>query len=426
MTFPAPEATGDGLRNWIYEQWGAVHCYHQTIDDYAWQGYKASLTWGGASFNPKIWTDLSAMIAAGDQFVGCGVPAPDLQTYFDNRAKECQCAEIMGQLFVRYRTPSGEWITSEQSATGFAKDIIQYRTVDGETSCQWNDTAGLFHIQILNEPLYPGSAGYWYIVPVEGTGCCEGENNFPIRPPQPADIYQEIEYQPYGTGSLTIELRDAAVDHWDICWKKWRARHVYYNSGCDYYPCDSEVFWWESVDGPLIHKFDDRNPFLEHPHRLKGCYGNHNIAPDVKPILEGSWVTTRWISDQKMDHSGRRLRKLFRYRSKGGRFLPELTAWWTNFQWEAGDTCVIHKGAWWGTPQIWTKDAEEGKRVIRFAGSEAGIDPDKDGEWIVTSSSAPRYGMSGTMRVHMKEGFPWVAQRPGPNFPNLLAQPVDP
>ena len=145
-----------------------------------------------------------------------------------------------------------------------------------------------------------------------------------------------------------------------------------------------------------------------------------------KPCLEGQWVTTQWESDEKMVDSGRRLRKLFRYRTKSSRDLGQLSAYWEPFTWTTGGVVVIHKGAWWGTPQVWASTEEEGKRVIRFAAAEAGIDPDQVGEWAVSSSRSPRYGMSGTMRVKRFEGFPWVAKRDGPQWPNLLAKKRDP
>jgi hypothetical protein len=141
-----------------------------------------------------------------------------------------------------------------------------------------------------------------------------------------------------------------------------------------------------------------------------------------RPELKGSWVTTRWKSDEVMDHSGTRLRKLFRYRSQSTRDLKQLSDYWRDFTWKSGAVCVIHKGAWWGTPQVWAETADEGKRVIRFAAAEAGIDPDQTGEWTISSSSAPRFGMSGTMRIHVHEGFPWVASRDGQDWPNYLAK----
>lgn len=150
------------------------------------------------------------------------------------------------------------------------------------------------------------------------------------------------------------------------------------------------------------------------------------ICGNEKPCLEGEWVTTRWESVEVMPHSGHRLRKQFRYRSKSGLSLAQRSAYWEWFQWESGDFCVIHKGAWWGTPQVWAASEEEGKRVIRFAAGEAGLDPDQTGEWTVSRSSSPRYGMSGTMKIQLYKGFPWISTRGGASYPNTLAKVHDP
>ena len=146
------------------------------------------------------------------------------------------------------------------------------------------------------------------------------------------------------------------------------------------------------------------------------------ICENEKPELEGEWVTTRWMSDEKIDGSERRLRKLFRYRTKSTRDVGQLSAYWRTFTWRSGPVIVLHKGAWWGTPQVWAETEEEGKRVIRFAAGEAGIDPDQVGEWGVSSSSAPRYGLPGTMRIQRFKGFPWVAKRDSSDWPNYLAK----
>ena len=145
-----------------------------------------------------------------------------------------------------------------------------------------------------------------------------------------------------------------------------------------------------------------------------------------RPAKEGQWVTTRWISDEKMDHSNHRLRKLFRYRTKSARDIGQLSTYWRDFVWQAGDVCVVHQGAWWGNPQVWASTEAEGQRVIRHAAAEAGLDPDQDGEWAFSSSNSPRYGMSGTMKIQMHEGFPWVAKREGASYPNTLALAHDP
>jgi hypothetical protein len=145
------------------------------------------------------------------------------------------------------------------------------------------------------------------------------------------------------------------------------------------------------------------------------------ICGNEKPELLGQWVTTRWESDEKMVDSGRRLRKLFRYRTQSSRDLGQLSAYWRDFTWKSGPVIVWHEGAWWGSPKVWAESAEEGKRVIRHAATEAGLDPDQVGRWGLSSSNSPRYGMSGTMKILKREGFPWVASRQGPDWPNYLA-----
>ena len=146
------------------------------------------------------------------------------------------------------------------------------------------------------------------------------------------------------------------------------------------------------------------------------------ICGNEKPELLGQWVTTRWESDEKMVDSGRRLRKLFRYRTQSTRDLGQLSAYWRNFTWKSGPVIVWHEGAWWGSPKVWAESEEEGRRVIRHAATEAGLDPDQVGRWGLSSSNSPRYGMPGTMRILKREGFPWVASRQGPDWPNYLAQ----
>jgi hypothetical protein len=112
----------------------------------------------------------------------------------------------------------------------------------------------------------------------------------------------------------------------------------------------------------------------------------------------------------------RPLRKILRYRDQSGASLESHTEHWRGFQWEAGPVCVIHKGAAWGVPQVWAASAAEGKRVIRHAGAIAGVDPDAEGEWVVTGSLNPRYGKSGTMAVKvLRDGYLSVTKRDGPS-----------
>ena len=148
------------------------------------------------------------------------------------------------------------------------------------------------------------------------------------------------------------------------------------------------------------------------------------VCPPERPELLGDWVTVRFESEEISPQGTRPLRKLFRYRSQSAYDLGQIAAYWENFQWNAGPVCVQHKDAWWGTPQCWAQNSEEGKRVIRFAGIEAGIDPDELGEWVISGSSDPRFGMPGTMRVAKVQGLEWVTSRQGPSGLPLLT--VDP
>ena len=131
--------------------------------------------------------------------------------------------------------------------------------------------------------------------------------------------------------------------------------------------------------------------------------------------LEGTWISTRWESDGNSPGGTKPLRKLFRYRSKSTRTPDELQLYWRDFVWQAGPVCVQHKDAWWGNPQVWAATEEEGKRVLRFAAGEAGLDPDSVGRWVASSSRSARYGMPGRMRLEEYKGERWVTRRDGPS-----------
>jgi hypothetical protein len=148
------------------------------------------------------------------------------------------------------------------------------------------------------------------------------------------------------------------------------------------------------------------------------------VCPPDRPALLGDWVTVRFESIENSPQGTRPLRKLFRYRSQSALDLGQIAAYWENFTWIAGPVCVQHKNASWGTPQCWAANVDEGKRVIRFAGLEAGIDPDVVGEWVISGSSDPRFGMPGTMQVAQVQGLDWITSREGPSGPPLLT--VDP
>lgn len=132
---------------------------------------------------------------------------------------------------------------------------------------------------------------------------------------------------------------------------------------------------------------------------------------NVNPTKEGEFRTISFISDEQSPNGRNRLRKRFRYRSVSGIGLAGVVDHWRDFTWQAGPVCVSHKGAYWGAPQVWAATAEEGKRVIRHAAVEAGLDPDQAGRWLVSGSDNPRFGVSGTMRVNTSGGYYWITER---------------
>jgi hypothetical protein len=214
----------------------------------------------------------------------------------------------------------------------------------------------------------------------------------------------------------TIQATDAYVDNAG----RW---HTYYVITANNDACGGPFAYWSSEDGPdFVPVIDpdggpnpppDADPFRDINDKLdeiKECACKEPPVP-----LEGSWVSTRWVSDSPSPGGERPLRKLFRYRSKSSRTPSELQAYWSGFTWSAGPVLVIHHGAWWGNPQVWAVSESEGQRVIRYAAVEAGIDPDTLGKWSFGSSSSPRYGMNGNMRLAEEFGEQWVTRRDGPN-----------
>ena len=286
-------------------------------------------------------------------------------------------------------------------------------------------------------------------------------------------------------GKATYEVRqiDAALDARGILWTKYRIYGIRYeNPLCRNPPSVSsnKRCYWESSEGVIWVNCDELGlPFQGYVDRPNcnpglsevrysvsaGCTWNEeeqkydtvyhadvngtdngilglawrldaiawllekvNLIPygicgnDTKPELEGDWRTISFISDETSPEGKSRLRKRFRYRSTSSIDLNGLVDHWKDFTWKAGPVCVRHSGASWGDPQVWASTADEGKRVIRHAGREAGLDPDQVGKWGVSGSRNPRYGMPGTMRVNTKGGYYWITDRlESDNRPQVLA-----
>ncbi len=137
------------------------------------------------------------------------------------------------------------------------------------------------------------------------------------------------------------------------------------------------------------------------------------ICETEKPEPKGDWRTISFRSVSTSPYGKSCLRKRFRYRSQSGIGLGELIDYWKDFTFESGSVVVGHVGSSWGHPQVWAATEDEGKRVIRHAAGEAGIDPDQVGRWAIGSSSSSRFGVSDTMKVDTTGGYYWITSRDG-------------
>ena len=159
--------------------------------------------------------------------------------------------------------------------------------------------------------------------------------------------------------------------------------------------------------GAIINRLDTIDQMLQQHLAWKTPI----CKPTITPV--GDWRTISFISDEVSPYGKSRLRKRFRYRSLSGVGLSGVIDHWKDFVWSAGPVCVQHAGSPWGTPQCWASSVDEGKRVIRHAAGEAGIDPDQDGRWVISGSDSARVGVPGTMRVNRKGGYYWITARDG-------------
>ena len=144
-----------------------------------------------------------------------------------------------------------------------------------------------------------------------------------------------------------------------------------------------------------------------------------------QPEIEGNWRTISFRSDSTSPYGNSRLRKRFRYRSTNSLGLGEIVDYWKDFTFQSGSVVVGHVGSSWGSPQVWASSEDEGKRVIRHAAGEAGIDPDQVGRWAIGSSSSSRFGVSDTMKVDTTGGYYWITSRDGSDNRPVVAKTSD-
>jgi hypothetical protein len=142
---------------------------------------------------------------------------------------------------------------------------------------------------------------------------------------------------------------------------------------------------------------------------------------DEKPEPEGDFRTISFRSVSTSPYGSARLRKRFRYRSTSGVGLGEIVDHWKDFSFESGPYRVRHTGSSWGNLEVWAATEDEGKRVIRHAAGEAGINPDQVGRWSTRRSDSSRLGVSDTMRVDTTGGYYWITARDGSDSRPIVA-----
>ena len=184
-------------------------------------------------------------------------------------------------------------------------------------------------------------------------------------------------------------------------------------------PCDKKE---DGTPAEVIYQFDEQNyqsRVLSQQAVLMEILQQHlnwKTPTCNAPSPKGAYARSiTFASDENTLRGNRRCVKRFGYRSTGTCDLETLYEHWRCFVWNTGPVIVGHRGSHLGTPQVWAYDIDEGKRVIQHAGAEAGVDPDKVGEWTIGGSDHPRYGVSHTVKLMEVRGLWQATAREGPD-----------
>ena len=454
---------------YLQENWKSITC--QTLNAAGEAGVYASIA---SRFTKNKWVNIFAVASSGlgvaATIAGCGIPEENLPVnpWWD---EDDRCTGVVGsgQLFVEENSENGV-SKHERSNPNAAVRIISVTEPDfGKTRCTYENVNGEVVVSNWESSDRYGSTFTWFIHPGRNSYCDGYEPVFPDYDGQPIGPPIAVPKQEDEECTWTILPMNSYIDRRGVY-------HTLYKVTPTPYDCGKEFYYWDTDGGPAIGPPYD--PLIEPPNVSDGAdipdlpaatyvlYGNCEKAEDwgedpedfeqpeieyeiaaqggieglaarldaialmvswnnwlrtptcncSKPQLEGRWVTAQWISDHESVDSDMRLRKRTRWRTKSSRTDFQLAEFFDQFWWDAGPICVGHKGGWWGTPQVWAKSYEEGQRVIREIGREAGLDPDLVGEWWSSASSNPRYGRGGRMRLRQIEGIHWISSRDGPDM----------
>ena len=204
--------------------------------------------------------------------------------------------------------------------------------------------------------------------------------------------------------------------------------------------CGGPYYWWGNGQEPNVPAFEDpRGPDVPpRPPTLPPGPGQDvnekldeilrllrlllECACPEEPVIKGQFRTISFRSDETSPFGKSRLRKRLRYRGSEGVELSAVVDHWRDFSWQSGAVRVQHLGASWGAPSVWSSTADEGKRVLRHAAREAGIDPNQVGRWSARGSDSSRLGVSDTMRVDTTGGYYWITARDGSDQRPIVAR----
>ena len=267
------------------------------------------------------------------------------------------------------------------------------------------------------------TAPYGFTYPVDDGDTCEIPGPEPTYPDhQPGDpIAPPYLYIDPETGcEWQIQATDSYINSAGEPIFFWQA------TSNDLVNCGGPYQWWGNGRDPNVPTFPDPRPDTHPPvpppippgppqnlderfdkieellEQLREC------ACPEKAELARHWRSIRFDSETYTPRGNRRLNKLFRYRGINPGVVDAVADHWKDFRWTTGPVCVFHEGSPLGSPQVWAVTVDEGKRVIRHAGREAGIDPDQVGEWRVGGSDNPRYGVSLEVSLTCVDGC-WSA-----------------
>ena len=426
---------------------------------------------GGASV--PAWIAIQSALTAAWAVQGCGGPTPewpDDPNWVPD--KKCQKVSAPGQGQYSVTAGDGSQKIDNFGTANYVKEILGWTpsTEIGKAMLvsfiNRDDEQSTYTIYGVEGIFYA-----WVTPPVNGY--CVGQEPIYYPPTGPIGPITEVEDEEC---KWTVTPVDSYVDNQGIYWTK-------YSVDPEPITCGRAFFYWNSKQGPYICNPDD---FVCAPPNPRGGGGGSLQAPlltgttyylyppcedpedwglepgeypelefpiadanawegiakridavaemidwhlsckqptcKCAPTLEGEFRTISFRSDDVSPYGKSRLRKRFRYRSVSGIDLGGVVNHWRDFSFEAGPVCVQHKGASWGTPQVWAATADEGKRVIRHAAGEAGLDPDSEGQWVISGSNSARVGVSGTMRVDTKGGYYWITARDGSDGRPIVAK----